>query len=102
VKSLDVALFGGAAVSTGTLGMDDFTIKMGSTYKLRATMLSDGGSILAGSLPCTWSSGNPTVVKVASSPTDNLVTIEPQSTGKTTMRVAIDALELEFPITVSP
>lgn len=101
VDALDVALVGGGSNVTGSIGMDTFTIAGASSNKLRATMRAKDGALLGGSLPCAWSSTNPSVVAITTSPTDNFITIATKSAGKATMTVTISEHQVQFPITVT-
>jgi hypothetical protein len=97
---LDVTLVTGPT-AIGTIGMDTFTIAGPATAEIRAVMRSTGGALLGGSLPCAWSSTNPTIVAISSSPTDNFITVEAKSAGKATMTVTIAEHQVQFPITVT-
>jgi len=97
---LDVALVTGPT-AIGTIGMDTFTIAGPSTAEIRAVMRSTGGALLGGALPCAWSSTNPSVVAITTSPTDNFITVQAKSAGKVTMTVTISEHQVQFPITVT-
>jgi len=98
-ETLEVFRMGSGAVS-GSIGSSDFTFTGFVSDKLRVTMKAKDGSLLAGALPCAWSSSDPGVVEITSAPTDNFVSIRTQSAGTTTMSVTFGDLKAEFPITV--
>lgn len=101
IETIEVAVIGAGSNVTGTVGLDDFTINGASSTKFRSTLRMAGGDLLAGSLPCAWSSTNSSVAAITTSSTDNLVTVEAKSAGKATLTVTMSEFQVQFPITVT-
>jgi hypothetical protein len=100
VDAIEIFYVGDEDNASGTIGMPDFTLKAGSSEKLRAVLKNAKGDLLAGSLATSWSSTNPGVAALVTSPTDNYVRVEAKSAGTTTMTVTVSEFQVQFPITV--
>jgi hypothetical protein len=100
VDAVEIFYVGDKENASGTVGMPDFTLKVGSSEKLRAVLKNAKGDLLAGSLPTAWSSTKPAVAALVTSPSDNYVRVEAKSAGTTTMTVTMSEFQIQFPITV--
>lgn len=57
------------------------------TFKFRAIVTDDDDTLLAGALPCTWTTSDPDVARITSDPADNIVTVVSGQSGTAVISV---------------
>ncbi|EYF04910.1 hypothetical protein [Chondromyces apiculatus] len=89
-EQVDTGFAGGVSANVGGT---DIEIDVGSTLNLpgrsflRVVPTTDDGRILAGALPCTWSTGTPDAVRIVSSASNNVVDVEISGPGQLVVKL---------------
>jgi len=80
----------------------DVTLNLGSTTSYLATALGPHDEKLAGAVDYTWSSNNPSVVKIEQGNPTAHVDLDALSNGSAVLTVTQGSLTITIPITVAP
>ncbi|MBX3228243.1 MAG: hypothetical protein KIT84_26540 [Labilithrix sp.] len=70
------------------------------TFRFRAA-LADGDQVLAGSVPCKWTTSDAEIANITTEPEDNIVTVVTGTKqGTATIKVELGTFSTEIPLTV--
>ncbi|MCK6586406.1 MAG: Ig-like domain-containing protein [Polyangiaceae bacterium] len=78
---------------SATIGANSVSIGNGALTDLTAGAADEAGQILAGSLDYAWTSDDPSIAEILSSPSTDEITIRGGQPGETTVRVTIGGVE---------
>ena len=92
--------FLGGSVTIGPGGVSA-TANVQYTFRFRALPLDDRGQILAGALPCAWTTSDANVAKLTSNPADNIAVVVSGAAGTATVKVTLGPLSGEVAIKVN-
>ncbi len=85
---------------SGEIGNVSFDVDLDDAIQLRAAPADADGNILAGALPCTWTSMDATVVEISGDETDNVVSLITKNTGQGKLLVELGELAAEVTVDV--
>lgn len=71
------------------------------TQLLRVVPMTSDRKLIAGALPCNWTSNDPTIAQVASDPGQNIVTVKLLKAGTTKVHVTLGSLAGDVTVTGS-
>lgn len=78
------------------------SLPSGTARAVRATVLDEEGSRLAGGVTYTWTSSDESIVQVSAAYGDNEATVSPVAAGQATIQVQVLGLSLDVPVEVTP
>ena len=92
--------FLGGSVSIGPGGVSA-TSSVVYTFRFRAIPKDDSGGILAGALPCNWTTSDANVAKITTPPQQNIVTVVSGTAGTANIDVTLGPLKGQIVIKVN-
>jgi hypothetical protein len=85
---------------TGSFGGATIDVSIQSDFILRVAPADALQNVLAGGLPCQWTSDNPAVAAISSDATDNVITVHPVAAGSATLHVQLGSVSGQTTLTV--
>jgi hypothetical protein len=82
------------------VGKGSVTVKQSFTFRFRVAPIDSEAKLLAGSLPCKWTTSNEAVIKITTPADDNIVTVVSGAAGQSTLTVELGERKVEIPITI--
>ena len=70
------------------------------TIEFRVSPVTADDRILAGALPCAWSSSNSSVAQIVGASDENVIDVSTGQAGSTTIGVQLGSLTASVPLTV--
>lgn len=81
-------------------GISALELAPGETAELRGFAVDASDQVLAGALSCEWSTADDTVGEILTLATDNVITVQANQPGVTTLRLELEDAAVEVQLTV--
>jgi len=82
------------------IGKGSVSVKQSFTFRFRVAPIDGEAKLLAGTLPCKWTTSNEAVIKITTPADDNIVTVVSGTAGQSTLTVELGDKKIEIPITI--